>query len=273
VVDVFGRWRAGGKGLGSDDGKGLGSDDGAPLDKRILAILDHAAAEFSFPMLDNGYIYPAATRLSLHRSETDWALVIEVFGFSPRTGLPDVGVSTFASRIHGRKTAGDFVNERAFQNYLALHPHDEATFFFPIDEGDWQRDDDIEAVDTAATNVVVRGTAIPLPDADVYAAHRIDLADPPGVRVFELCRYLAAIARDEVLATTGERRTNVLPEMTEILVLDEWNHPDLVHAERPSGSEAFQQLATVLATGDVGAYRPTLAPNTHWANWPDGGAL
>ena len=243
------------------------------MDETILKILDDAADAFTFPMLDNGYIYLAATRLSLHRSETDWALVVEVFGFSPRAGLPDVGVSTFASRIHGRRTANDFVNERAFQNYLGQHAHDEATFFFPVDEGDWQGRDDIEAVDPGATTVVVRGTAIQLPALNEYAAHGVELADPTGVQVFELCRYLAAVARDEVLATPGERRTNVLPEMTEILVLDEWNHPDLVNGERPSGSETFQQLATVLATGDVGAYRPTLAPNSHWMNWPDGGSL
>lgn len=31
----------------------------------------------TFPMLDDGYLYLAATRLCLHRSDTDWALVIE----------------------------------------------------------------------------------------------------------------------------------------------------------------------------------------------------
>lgn len=236
-------------------------------------ILDDAAAGFTFPMLDNGYVYLAATRLSLYRSETDWALVTEVFGSSPRSGLPDLCVSTFASRIHGRKSATDFVDERAFRNYVRQHEHDESTFFFPLDEGDWLSADDIEDVDLTATNVVLRGKAVPLPTGDDLAAHAIDLADPPRVHVYELCRYLAAVARDQVLATPGERRTNVHPDMTELMVLDEWNHPDLVNDERPSGSETFRQLATVLATGDVDAYRPTLAPNTHWANWPDGGTL
>jgi hypothetical protein len=262
---LSGRWRAG--------GEARGSDEDASLHARILRVLDNAAAGFTFPMLDNGYLYPAATRLSLHRSETDWALVIEVFGFSPRSGVPDVGVSTFASRIHGRKTAGDFVNERAFKNYLSQHEHDEVTFFFPLDEGDWQSRDDIEAVDPTARSVSVRGSVVPLPDRSAYADHGIELADPPGVQVFELCRYLAAVARDQVLATPSERRTNVLPEMAEILVLDEWNHPDLVNDQGPSSSETFRQLAKVLASGDVADYQPALAPNTHWANWPDGGTL
>jgi len=50
----------------------------------ILTILDACCHSATFPMLDNGYVYLAASRLSLHRSTTDWALVIEVFGFSPR---------------------------------------------------------------------------------------------------------------------------------------------------------------------------------------------
>lgn len=48
----------------------------------ILAVLDRCCDACTFPMLDNGYVYLAATRLSLFRSKADWAMVIEVFGFS-----------------------------------------------------------------------------------------------------------------------------------------------------------------------------------------------
>jgi hypothetical protein len=48
----------------------------------ILRILDSCCDAYTFPMLDNGYVYLAATRLSLFRSPRDWAMVIEVFGFS-----------------------------------------------------------------------------------------------------------------------------------------------------------------------------------------------
>src|SRR5690349_24690426 len=59
---------------------------------RILSILDRCCDAFTFPMLDNGYVYLAATRLSLFRAAPDWAMVIEVFGFSPRSGLPDTHI-------------------------------------------------------------------------------------------------------------------------------------------------------------------------------------
>lgn len=43
----------------------------------MLSDLDECY-RFTFPMLDNGYFYLAATRMSLYRSPEDWALVIEV---------------------------------------------------------------------------------------------------------------------------------------------------------------------------------------------------
>ena len=92
--------------------------------------------------------------------------------------------------------------------------------------------------------------------------------------MFEACRVLAAIHRDLVLANEEERRLNVPPELNEVLVLEEWPHPNVVDPnERPSGSETFQQLAQVLVTGDLGKYQPSSPPNTHWKHWPDGGTL
>src|SRR5438128_2131662 len=82
------------------------------------------------------------------------------------------------------------------------------------------------------------------------------------------------VAREQVLATPDERRVSVLPEMEQILQLEEWHHPNVVdEEERPSGSETFQPLARVLATGDVSVYQPSQPPNTHWRNWPEGGRL
>ena len=226
---------------------------------RILEILDRNCDAFTFPMLDNGYVYLAATRLSLFRSDKDWALVIEVFGFSPREGLPSVHIYTFASRL----PAGD-----------ADDPHHESHFVNPIEEDDWLDEEDAEMVSSDAKEVVVRGRAIALPDADAYEAHDIELEDPPNVQVFELCRYLAAVARDDVLATERERRVNVPQELAQVLVLDEWHHPNVVdEKDRPSGSETFRQLAEVLVSGDIDRYQPTHEPNTHWVNWPDGGSL
>jgi hypothetical protein len=92
--------------------------------------------------------------------------------------------------------------------------------------------------------------------------------------IFEVCRYLAATHRELVLATECELRENVPSELTQILQLNEWNHPDVVDSNcRPGNSETFQQLADVLVTGEINCYNPSLPPNTDWRNWPEGGTL
>lgn len=240
----------------------------------ILYVLDRCCENFTFPMLDNGYVYLAATRLSLYRSEQDWAIVIEVFGFSPRAGLPDTHVHTFASRLHDRKLETHYVSKEAYENYLTNNPHNESRFFFPVAEGKWQDPEDFELVADGSRTMIVRGKEVPLPEAADYIRHDITLEAARQVRTFELCRALAASARNEVLANAIERRASVRPEMQQILQLEEWAHPDVVDEHnRPSSTETFQQLARVLVTGDVAHYLPTLAPNTHWKNWPDGGSL
>jgi hypothetical protein len=241
--------------------------------ERILAVLDRCCETYSFPMLDNGYTYLAATRLSLYRSPADWALAIEVFGFSVRTELPDTHIQTFASRLHDRDGPGDYVSRAAYEGYLANNPHNDYRTVYPLEEGSWLDPDDGMSVVQTAGHVVVRGRPIPLPPVDEYARHGIELEEAPRVQVFELCRYLAAVARDQVLATPDERRVSVHPEMNQLLQLDEWHHPDLVAGERPSGSETFRQFARVLDTGYVTHYRPTQPPNTHWRHWPEGGRL
>jgi hypothetical protein len=223
-------------------------------------------------MLDNGYVYLAATRLSLHFSPLDWALVIEVFGYSPRAGAPDVHVHTFASHLHDRDGRERYVSDEAYRNYLQLNPHNESRFFWPCD-GAFQDPECDELVDVSALELSVRGQPVPLPHPSSYSAVGVSLECPPRVQVFELCRYLSATRRDQVLASEAERRVSVLPDMREILVLDEWRHPDLLNNERPSTSPTFQSLARALALGDPSLYVPSPDPNTHWRHWPDGGSL
>jgi hypothetical protein len=239
----------------------------------ILEILDKCCDAFTFPMLDNGYVYLAATRLSLFRSSADWALVIEVFGFSPRAGLPDIAIQTFASRPHNRNGPEKYVNRQAYENYLAQHPHNEYRSIYPIDEGNWQDAESRELVSEKASEISVRGRRVKLPSRSELERQGIAV-ESPQIHVFELCRYLAAIARHDVLATPNERRISVRPEMEQLLQLEEWNHPNVVdNSQRPSGSPTFQQLAKVLETGDGRHFSPTIEPNTHWRNWPEGGSL
>lgn len=195
-------------------------------------------------MLDNGYYYLAATRLSLDRSEADWAMVIETFAFSPRAAFPDTTIDTFASTLHNRDTLEHYVRRDAYELYLANNPYNESRNVFPIEPGPWlDLENDVEFISEEAKNLTVRGFPVPLPHPDEYARHGITLEHAPLVQVFELCRYIAAVARDRVLATPQERRVSALPEMVQIMQLEEWNHPDTRNDdERPSNSETFNNL-------------------------------
>jgi hypothetical protein len=239
----------------------------------ILTILDSCAKDFTFPVLDNGYVYLAATRLSVYAAKPDWGLVIEVFGFSPRAGLPDTSIYTFASRLRNRNKPENYVTAEAYENYLKENSHHEFRSVHPIDAGDWQDPDDVELVASMASHVPVRGREVQMPALEEYVAHGISLEDPPRVQVFELCRLLANTLRTEVLGTVDERRVSVPAHLRELLVLDEWNHPDVTGGMLPSTNETFQQLARVLETEDSRLYRPTMPPNTHWSNWPESGLL
>ena len=132
--------------------------------EEILSILDRCCDAFTFPMLDNGYVYLAATRLSLYRSTTDWAMVIEVFGFSPRAGLPDTSIQTFASRLHDRDRPEELRQSTSVREVPCQQPEQRIrapSFRSTRDHGRTPRT--VSSWPRTAREVVVRDQAIPLP--------------------------------------------------------------------------------------------------------------
>ncbi|MDP5103346.1 MAG: hypothetical protein NWP98_05430 [Erythrobacter sp.] len=240
--------------------------------QEILAILDQEAKNFVFPMLDNGYVYPAAARLSLYRSSIDWAVVFENFGYSPRAGEPDCTITTFASRLSGRKTASDFVSEAAYTAYLEHNRYCEQQFVQPI-EGEALYDVDCaEFVAPGATRLRLRGQDIAVPDRQAIIAAGIEPSED-RLLVFELTRYLAHHHRELVLAAEAERTAHV-PKGVELLGrYDDWRHPDLVNEEWPSDTASFRAIAAMLAGEPYDEAAITAEGNTHWSNWPEGGTL
>lgn len=240
--------------------------------QKILAILDEEARNFVFPMLDNGYIYPAAARLSLYRSDSDWALVFETFEYSPRAGEPDCMITTFASRPGGRKTPQQFHPEEAYSAYLEQQRYCEQNFVHPITDTSIYSEDYDEFVVSGATSVRLRGQTIALPQKQDLAAAGIEQRGD-RLRVVELARYLAYHHRDLVLATEAERTAH-LPEGVDLIgTFDDWYHPDLVNEEWPSATSSFRAIAAILAHESADEAAIAAGGNTHWKNWPAGGSL
>lgn len=230
--------------------------------EEILAQLDHAAESWSFPMLDNGYAYPADVRLTAYRDASRWALIIETVNQSPRGGghggTCDV-LHVFGNCIHGEPgpTNDDFISRTG-------DPPEGEVY---SEECDW-------VLNTHAGMIRIREVLVPYDlGEEVMKRKGIIPAEQGRLSAIDLLRSLLPEHRALFLANEEEKRTRLPIDLPEILCLDEWHHPDLAGGELPSGSETFQMLAEVLRTGEIELYKPSKAPNTHWRNWPDGGAL
>lgn len=228
----------------------------------ILSQLDACAADFTFPMLDNGYVYLGDTRLSAYRDSARWAIVIEIFGANQREdghdGLRDC-LYCFGNCLH--RPPGT-----ANEDFLSRTSDGPAGPTFD-DEYGWYVSKEIQSI-------LVRGQVVPVDLSDsALASKEIDPVEDDLRTGEELMRSLLPEYRDMLLATEEELRQRIPIDLPLILRLEEWHHPDLVNDEKPSDSRTFQMIADVLVSGDPALYQPTEAPNTHWSNWPEGGTL
>jgi len=244
-----------------------------PSPERILAILDEAAEAFVFPMLDNGYSYLAASRLSCFSGDTGWAFVFEIFGYSPRTGVPDLFITTIGEGLIKRETRSDFVSDEAFESFEANNQNWRQDSFYPIEGDEWIDHDIMEVIRADVQSLSLRGQKVPAPSLEhLKELDEIGEIGEP-LHLSNVTRAIAQNHRSNVLATESERRIRIPDEWTQLLCLDEWNHPDLVNPDcKPSTSATMRCLADVIATGDPGRYKAE-NPNTHWRNWPEGGTL
>lgn len=228
----------------------------------ILAQLDKCTVEFTFPILDNGYIYPAGTKLSAYRDDSRWVIVIEAIGFNYRAG----GHYGISNCLHIYGNCLDHEPGIRNEDFISLtadagdcHTFDEEEYFY---------------LNADCSNFLLRDQILPLyHDRELYEKSGIQLEDAERIKAFEFLRLLDALHHDRLVATEDEIRDRIPTDIPRVIELHEWFHPDLVNKEIPSQNETFIQIAQVLECGDVNYYKPTSKPNTNWVNWPEGGTL
>ena len=228
----------------------------------ILAQLDACAQAFTFPMLDNGYVYPGDVRLTAYRDDERWALVIEAVGYHAQAG----GHDGLYNCLHLFGNCLSRPPGTANEDFISLTGDgpDGPTF---DDEFEWY-------VRPEVRSIRIRGQVVPVDvSLEALAARGVEPLEPPRVSATDLMRSLLVDYRELLLATEAELRARVLADLPCILRLDEWHHPDLASSELPSQSRTFQMIADVLESGDATRYQPTDPPNTHWSHWPEGGTL
>lgn len=224
-------------------------------------------------MLDNGYVYLAACRLSCFCGETGWAIVFEVFGYSPRAGVPDLFVTSIGEGIQKTETREGFGSEQAFENFESLNEFWRQDVFHPFDDDGWIDHEAMDVMFEHTEHCAIRGNEVPAPSREQLD----EVSALGGVRkpyhVSNVIRALAEDHRTELLATEAERRSRIPDQWDCLVTLEEWNHPDVVHeVNRPSTSQTMRSLAEAIVNRDPSRCEPE-RPNTHWSNWPDGGTL
>lgn len=227
----------------------------------ILNQLDTWAKEYVFPILDDGYVALADTRLSAYGDTNHWALLIEILGMDVRYGAHDMLQNTlycFGSGCTG---------EPGIRPKLGVltADGDDGTVF--LDENVWRVRPDVQTLR-------LRGTLISINIEPQYFEERgISLEEPPYILAIDLLRLLVLDYRDQLFLPKEELQQYLVADLPLLLRLDAWQHPDVMNDELPSATETFQLLAEVLVTGDPSRYQPSVSPNTHWSNWPEGGTL
>jgi hypothetical protein len=228
----------------------------------ILAQLDTCNAEYTFPMLDNGYVYPAGTKLTAYRDDKLWAIVIEAIGFSYRGG----GHNGISNCLHIYGNSLQYGPGTRNENFIYLTDDANNCNTFDNEEYFYLNPD--------CATFTLRDQIIPLyQDRELYKDSGIEIEDSERINAFEFLRLLDALHHDQLVATENEIKERIPNGLTKIIELRNWFHPDVVNDELPSKNETFIQIAKVLETGNIDFYKPTHEPNTSWKNWPDGGTL
>jgi hypothetical protein len=232
--------------------------------RTILKRFDRAAENYEFPMLDNGYYFHGDQKLTLYRDPERWAMTIEALAFNNHE-LDIYGITNHVT---------------VFGNCILSKKHNDNDNFFVFTEDDgvpaFVKDDNtyISYLNPEVKNIKVKNKLVPvIHDRQHYYAKGIILEYPDKIVNYEFMRGLIPDYSDLFWVTREEIANKIPLDLPVLMTLREWYHPDLVMEEMPGKNETFQQLAAVIASGDISAYSPTRTANTHWRNWPEGGAL
>jgi hypothetical protein len=238
--------------------------------------------------------------LNIFKGENDnWAIAGERLGYNPRGGCIFLDVYYWGNCLsnlyyHPVKDAG----------YNTFTPIDWDSYQSTLTEEEYLRPD--------SKFWLVRGVEVPLSHSrEDYLKAGIDLIEDETINIEEASRLVITKHRHLFRATDEELYQSIPSHLNKILVIDEWHQRDYLqmpvfeidesHQEslgqeayekvlrsiseyeeinrrqwqenRPSAYETWQQIAKVIVTGDPAHYQPTIAPNTHWKNWPQSGSL
>lgn len=225
------------------------------VEQDILSQLDRCAREGNFPAADADAVHLADMRLRAYRAPERWAIVIERIGYHKRAWGHDA--IDMAMYIYG--------NDLIFAPGLS-----KLNYFFPTEDAPTAPTFDQEfaqQLNPECNSFLLRGQEIPITqDPQYYAAHGIELEDAPLVGGWEFLRGLLPQYRDLFFATQREIMFRLKAGFKEILRLESWHHPDVLHGELPGNSRTFREIAAALTANDGSRYTGSGPSNSSWEN-------
>ncbi|OUL61933.1 hypothetical protein [Flavobacterium sp. AJR] len=230
--------------------------------EEILRQLDSEAENYVFPMLDNGYYYHGDQKLTIFRDDKRWAILLEVLAYNNHQDDLE-GITTIAN-VFGNCLTG--CNDNDNFNHFAHYSNIEA---FIYDENNYP-----SKLNPLAKTIKIREVEIPITfSREHYISKNIHFEYKDKIAPWELMRALIPEYSDLFWLNRIDISNKIPVDLPIFMTLNNWHHPDLANNKKPSDTETFTQLADAIFTGDKTLYNTKETNNTHWTNWPEGGAL
>lgn len=237
----------------------------------ILNCLDKAAANLDFPSFNNDKYNLLTARLTGFRNENDWALTIEeVVSWYGLNGLePVLVIYAFGSLILINKPFITFFPVKHSLGELGISKEEDyqdiSVAGIICDEGFdvWEEDEaeipDYILVQIRRKKILINSSKI---ERNLQIRDNFD---------FDLMIHLVNNYRRQILAIEAEFREIVPPELSQIIQLDNWHHPDVCNPNSefyiPSKAKSIQMIAQVLESGNPELYQPCEENNVDWRKW------
>lgn len=270
----------------------------------ILSNLDHCLEKdnWQFITLNHPYIYTIDSRINVFRNGTDhWAIAAEVLGYVPRGEALQLQILYFGNSLINL----DLYQGKPINEYIIFPCDFEAapctdggeylnpnTYYWPVRGGhievshnpqDYlkagiklQQPGLIGVEEVARLLIAKHSDLFRATDKELYKSipdslKKILVIDQWYHREFELSPTPFDnpdfLKRFDLEDPYIQQMIKSEKEKNEKWNRKQWNK------NRPGSYETWQQIAEVIATGDVCLYKPTRKPNSHWRNWPESGSM
>ncbi|MBW4601612.1 MAG: hypothetical protein KME29_19075 [Calothrix sp. FI2-JRJ7] len=218
----------------------------------ILKCLDAQNIDCGFPAFSNFKINIVTARLRGFRSQTTWVILFEqLVNCYAAEGIQPILIIDAIGNCFSNK-----------QNWIQES-------FFPVEiqnQTEWELKNE-EIINQNLLFLTIRGKLVTVEYNSIKKHSNWNLG-------FNLLIYLLPTYRDKMLATDNEIQAILPSALEQIILLDNWYHPDILQWNqkanrhfRPSDAMSMQMIAQVLATGNIDLYQPCETPNIDWQIW------